>query len=50
MVLVAGYESIFKHNPAWTHLKPPEECLKALFVTKDGRTMQQQIETLLQVG
>lgn len=50
MVLQGGYNDIHGHYQAWSHLLPPEECLQKLFVTKDGMSIQQQIDVLVEVG
>lgn len=49
LVLVAGFDGIGKYFRSWGMLMPPEACLRRLFTTPNGVTIQQQIERLTEV-
>jgi hypothetical protein len=52
-LLMAGFRQMplmENHFHTWAQLTPPESCLQLLFVTDEGVSIQQQIESALQVG
>lgn len=50
ILLVAGFASLHRHYMSWTTLPPPRYCLNRLFITPEGKPIQQQIDTLTEVG